>query len=482
MSSRGIDLSVVVFAATIAATFAAALIGRRHSRDIESAALSEHRLNKWLVGLSAGATANSGFVVTAVVGLGYTLGAHWVLLPLAWLLGDIVFWVFFPHRINAAGRSIGAKTITDLITHGLSPRLQQQLTRVIGICVIACLGGYVAAQWLAGQKFLDGAFGISGAAGLAAFAAVIVCYTAIGGFRGSVYVDSMQAVIRIGGTVLALAAVAYVAIHNRTSFAQNLHAAGTSFLQIVPGHAYWAAIPFILGFAAAALGFELGEPQMVSRYLAGATPEETRSAWVIYNFFVQFTWVSMTIFGMLLRGVMPALADPEAGLSVFFRVQTGPILTGIITADVFATIAATSNSLLVAMAQSTASDVFGKLGRRAEENWPITAVLGAATMLVSLQLHGTVFNLALTSVSILGAALAPAMLVRLLGWRSTGASITCSIAVGATSAAAWHALGLSSMMNEAAPGLILALTTNYLISRYWSGSNHGVLAKATSQA
>lgn len=59
----------------------------------------------------------------------------------------------------------------------------------------------------------------------------------------------------------------------------------------------------------------------------------------------------MTLFGVLLRGVMPGISDPEAGLSVFFTSNLGPIVTGIV-ADIFATIAATSNSLLVAMVQA----------------------------------------------------------------------------------------------------------------------------------
>jgi Na+/proline symporter len=70
MVNHGADLSVVVFGVALLGTFAVALLGRRDSKRVASATLSEHRLNRWLVGLSAGATANSGFVVTAAVGLG----------------------------------------------------------------------------------------------------------------------------------------------------------------------------------------------------------------------------------------------------------------------------------------------------------------------------------------------------------------------------------------------------------------------------
>ncbi len=54
------------------------------------------------------------------------------------------------------------------------------------------------------KKFLGGAFGFDGVVSLLAFAALIVIYTAIGGFRGSVYVDSMQAIIRVIGTFIAM--------------------------------------------------------------------------------------------------------------------------------------------------------------------------------------------------------------------------------------------------------------------------------------
>ena len=462
------DISIIVFALALFGTFVVAILGRRDSKRVASATLSEQRLNRWLVGLSAGATANSGFVVTAAVGLGYSFGAQWLLLPLSWLLGDVIFWLVFPQRINATGRAIKATTMTDVIVDGIRPPLKAGLKRTIAILILLCLGGYVSAQWLAGQKFLRGAFGFDRIVSLLAFAALIVIYTAIGGFRGSVYVDSMQAIIRVIGTVIAMATVAIVASRDSNAFWQNIKAAGPDFLHIFPHGLALAGLPVIIGFAAAALGFGLGQPQLVTRYLAGATPEETRSAWWIYNSFVQFTWISMTVFGLVLRGVMPSITDPETGLSLFFRAKTGPFFTGIISADIFATIAATSNSLLVAMAQTTSRDLLGRAqGKRqlSEELWPLTAILGVSTMILSLNLHRTVVDLALSSVSLLAAGLAPAMLIRVLNWRRTDISLTCSILAGTCTAIVWRSCGLSETMNAAAPGMALALSTNFVLAR-----------------
>jgi len=172
---------------------------------------------------------------------------------------------------------------------------------------------------------------------------------------------------------------------------------------------------------------------------------------------------------MALRGVMPSIADAEMGLSVFHRANTGPLITGIISADIFATIAAASNSLLVAMAQTASRDLFvrsdGKR-RKTEELWPVIAVLGAATMLISLNLHSTVVDLALASVSLMGAGLAPAMLIRVLNWPRTDISVIVSVAVGICTAILWRYFGLSGTMNEAAPGILLALSANFVFARF----------------
>ncbi|MFZ1990657.1 MAG: hypothetical protein WAW96_12895 [Alphaproteobacteria bacterium] len=474
-----IDLSVAIFALTLVATFIASLLGRLHTKRIDTEGLAGQRLNKWLVGLSAGAAANSGFVVTGAVGLGYTAGAQWLLLPLAWLLGDLVFWSIFPGRINRAGAEANASTLTDVLVFRLDERSSKLVKRVVGTAILVCLSGYVSAQWLSGEKFLRGAFGFEGLASLAAFAAVIVVYTAIGGFRGSIYSDAFQAVLRIIGTIVALAAVFTIAGRDIGSFRSAIDAAGPTFLNILPGNSVTAAAGFVLGYAAAALGFGLGQPQIVTRYLAGASPAETRAAWWIYIAFVQFTWISMTLFGMALRGIIPSLDDPEAGLSVFFRTSVGPLLTGIIVADIFATIAATSNSLLVAMAQTLKFDLVSATRVRGHDDhrtglWPYTALLGAATMVLSLISNASVVSLALTSVSLLGAGIAPAMLARTLGVRQSGFSILSGLVVGFGVATSWKLSGLGAIVNEAAPGLLAGLVVNLVAAQFAPASSKSI--------
>ena len=453
----------IVFLATLAGTFFAAILARRHAGGTADHGLAQRSLNRWLVGLSAGTTANSGFVVTGAVGLGYAYGMQWMFLPLSWLLGDLIFWRLFPARINAYGRASGATTVSELIAHDLQGRGSRFVAAMSAVMIIVCLIGYTAAQWLAGQKFLSGAFRLPEVAALAVFAMTIVAYSVIGGFRGSVYTDTLQAAIRIAGTLLAVVVVARYALSDLDQFHRNIAAAGPSFLVAFPS-GFVAGAGFVVGFAMAAVGFGLGQPQIVSRYLAGSSPAETGAAKWVYIGFVQFTWLAMTGFGMILRGVMPGLQDPEMGLSAFFQERVNSLATGIIAADIFATIASTTNGLLIATTQAVVYDLLRSERKRLMFG-AVTVVVGVVSIAVSYLSHGTVLTLALGAVSLLGAALAPAVMVKIMNWRHNVVSLACAIAFGATAAIAWKMSGAGAVLNEAGVGMCVGLLTNWALSR-----------------
>jgi len=120
--NSSVGLTEAIFILTVLCTFAASFLALRHARRESREGrdgLAGQKLNRWLVGLSAGTTANSGFIVTAAVGLGYSFGLLWMLLPISWLLGDLVFWYLFPARINRLGRESKATTLSELLCAGL---------------------------------------------------------------------------------------------------------------------------------------------------------------------------------------------------------------------------------------------------------------------------------------------------------------------------------------------------------------------------
>jgi Na+/pantothenate symporter len=316
---------------------------------------------------------------------------------------------------------------------------------------------------------------------LGLFAVAIVAYSTLGGFRGSIYTDIFQAVIRIIGTVIAVGAVSAIALSDTQSFWQNIENAGERFFVPFPDGTLVAVAGFVLGYAAAAIGFGLGQPQIVSRFFFGRSPAETGAAWWIYIGFVQFTWISMTVFGILLRGVMPGIEDPEAGLSVFLSKNISAIVTGVIVADVFATIASTSNGILIAVAQAIDRDLLQTKkedGGESKHAWLLCIFVGVVTLALSVIIPGNVFTIALSAISMIGASLAAPVMIKAMGWKHTAWSLLYAIIGGLAAALAWRMLGWNSTINEAGIGVAVGLLLNWLPARL---SREGVPDKSPQQ-
>ena len=205
--------------------------------------------------------------------------------------------------------------------------------------------------------------------------------------------------------------------------------------------------------------------------MAGASPAETKAARWIYIGFLQITWIAMTSFGVLLRGVMPDIQEPEAGLSVFIATHFGAVLTGVILADVYATIASTSNGILVAVSQVIQHDIVvglssRSLGKRAQQF--LTLCLGLLTIILSFSLPGNVFTIIIGAASMLGASVGGAALIKILGIKHSGESLLATIIVGFVSAYLWKLGTYGSVINEAGIGILAGVLANYLITPWMS--------------
>jgi sodium/proline symporter len=329
---------------------------------------------------------------------------------------------------------------------------------------------YTAAQWLAGEKFLSGVFEMTQTTALLGFGLVIVAYSAIGGFRGSVYVDTLQAVIRIFGTLLALWMVTASALAMDNQFLTNIDSAGPGFLNLFADRGIFAGTAFMLGFAGAAVGFGLGQPQIITRYMAGQSPEETKAARWIYIAFLQFTWIAMTVFGMILRGVQPDIADPETGLSLFFLTNVGAVATGIIFADVFATIAGTANGVLVAISQTIRRDLLSPFSVTDVYSTKfvtfLTAGIGTVTIALSFIVPGNVYSIAIGAISMIGSALAGLVIIKVFNISHSAISLLSALITGFCAALIWNYIDLGSYFNETLVGIITSLFTNQIVHRW----------------
>ena len=83
----------------------------KSDRTKEDFLLAGSNLRALHIGLSAGATGNSGFIVTAGVALGYIGGLTWCFLPICWLIGELLFWRFCSQRLRDSSRDAEDKSV-----------------------------------------------------------------------------------------------------------------------------------------------------------------------------------------------------------------------------------------------------------------------------------------------------------------------------------------------------------------------------------
>lgn len=463
-------IALGVFALTIVITFILAILGRRKSIGNNENDLAGRDLNCWLVGLSAGATANSGFIVSGAVGLGYLYGLQWVLLPIAWLIGDLVFWRYFPNKLNNHARKLNAMTLTDILTGSKATKASNLLAILTSLILVFGLGAYASAQWLAGKKFLVNAFDLSENISLVIFAFIIIAYSSIGGFRGSVYVDAFQALLRLIGCTLIFLFAGSAVITNYDQFFLNYAEVSGTFFNLFGQMSITGVIGFVIGWASASLGFGLGQPQVSMRYMAAKSPEELDRAKWIYIGYVQFTWISMTVFGVILRGISPGLNDPEAGLAIFVSSAMPAVLAGIIIADIFGVIASTANSILIALSHTIKHDLLKRLALGNFFSITILSfVFGILTLIIAYNASSSVASVSIAAISFIAAGLAGPVMIKILSWKHSVISLLIAMFVGICTSVAWSLFGYSSFMNEAAIGILISLLTNRIVFNFKLG-------------
>jgi Na+/proline symporter len=150
----------------------------------------------------------------------------------------------------------------------------------------------------------------------------------------------------------------------------------------------------------------------------------------------------MMVFGALLRGVMPGIAE-ESGLRIFFQTNTNAVLMGLILTHVFATNAAASNGLLITIAQTITHNLIPRVYRERNVRGSLliaTLLMGLVSVLVSISIHGSAYNLALSSMPLMGAGLAAAVMIKVLGWHHSAASLPCAVVGGIFVAVLWQQL------------------------------------------
>ncbi|MEO1561130.1 MAG: sodium/proline symporter [Cyanobacteria bacterium J06632_19] len=433
--------------------------------------LGNRSFGKLFIGLSAGATSNSGWIMTGGVGFGYSMGTYSLLMALGYLLGDLTFWSLFPDKISKTSIQQDSQTVPELI--GLSvknPRGKKMIATIVAILTVIFVGAYISAQFTAAAKTLNAFFGLKFEWGVVVAAASILVYCVTGGIRASIWTDVVQAFV-VMFVSYSMLVVGIMAGGGVTQIIDSLYNIDPQLVDITLNRTWWSLVAYVCGFIASGLGFNLSQPQFLVRLMAGKSPEEVKQARWIYLGFAYSTYLAMMLFGIICRVLLPNITDPEQALPLYAIENFNPILVGIVLAGVFSVIASTADSQILVCSSAVARDIspslYHKMSRRYGVKYQqfITLLVGIISVFAAIFTNSSVFGLILFAIGALAGSIAPAMLITILKRRTHSTALTSMMLLGLTIAIAWRVIGLNSIINEAVPAIIISLIFHEILMK-----------------
>ena len=165
--------------------------------------LASGSIKPWLVGLSAVATNNSGYMFIGVIGYTYATGLAAIWLMIGWIAGDFLASLFVHKRLKLATERTGEVSYSGVLSHWYGGD-HNSLQRLIGLISFIFLLAYASAQLVAGSKALHVLFDWPYWAGAVMGGVLVTLYCIAGGIRASIWTDAAQSMVMIVAMSLLL--------------------------------------------------------------------------------------------------------------------------------------------------------------------------------------------------------------------------------------------------------------------------------------
>lgn len=427
--------------------------------------LADSSIKPWLVGLSAVATNNSGYMFIGVIGYTHATGLAAVWLMVGWILGDFLSSLFVHRRLRMASESTDEVSYAGVLANWYGDR-NLRLQRVIGLISLLFLLTYAGAQLVAGSKALEVLFGWPGWTGAVMGAVMVVLYCFAGGIRASIWTDAAQSLVMITAMALLLC-VAVAALGGLNG--------ALAQLQSIDGYLTWFPDDLVvsgpLGGALFALGWlfaglsVIGQPHIMVRFMALEDAGEMSRARMWYYLWYVLFYCLATGVGLLSRVYLADSGsfDAELALPMMARQLLPPVLVGLVLAGIFAATMSTADSLILSCSAAITHDM---LPESIEKTWLIksaTILITACALGLALLNNDSVFSLVVMAWSGLASAFAPLLIVSCLGWKQSQSENIIAILAGLAVALGWRYLGLHNAVYEGFPGILAGLLILFLL-------------------
>ena len=420
-----------------------------------------------LIGLSAIATNNSGFMFTGMIGTTYQMGLASIWLMVGWILGDLAVSLVSVKAIRRQANSRQVESFGSLLGHWQG-RHDRGLQWFGGVLTILLLTLYASGQLMAASKATTVLLDWSLSFGVIVGAMIVLLYSTFGGIRASIWTDAAQSVVMIIGMV-GLMIVGFQTLGGWSEIKDTLDTIPSDYLRLFPAKTPLGVLLFIVGWLFGGIAV-IGQPHIVIRYMCldreGNVP---RMRFYYYGWFTLFYGATIVV-GLLSRLVFPDATqfDQELALAKMAQEFLPGLFTGLMLAALFAAAMSTADSIILSCSAALTHDVLGgKSTRSVRFAKAMTATVLTIASLFAIYGEFSVFQIVLDAWGILGSAFVPIILYLSLGGRCSQKSAIIGCLIGMGVFLLFYTSSWASAIYAAAPG-ILAGSLYFLIVNNFS--------------
>ena len=371
------------------------------SNSAEEFYLGGRKLGPFVTAMSAEASDMSSWLLMGLPGLAYTSGlcdVGWTAIGIG--LGTYFNWLIVAKRLRhytvVAGDSV---TVPDFFENRFRDK-SHLLMGISALAIVVFFVPYTASGFAACGKLFSSLFGMNYIAAMLVSAAVIVIYTAMGGFLAASITDFLQSIVMTVALIIVLVFGFCMAggVSNTVDYVSTLE----GYLSFVNTHdaatntavSYGGFLP-IFSTACWGLGY-FGMPHILLRFMGIGDPKKLKTSrrvatvWVFISMFIAVL-IGVVGLTMVHEGSIEAAADPErilimiaTKLSTFGIIPA--LLAGVVMAGILACTMSTCDSQLLAASSSVSENILkGVFGMKISTK---TSMIIARVTLVIISLIG----------------------------------------------------------------------------------------------
>jgi sodium/proline symporter len=339
---------------------------------------------------------------------------------------------------------------------------------------------------VAGATLFETVFGLDYQLALTIGAILVISYTFLGGYLAVSWTDFFQGILMFCAIIIVPIAglIQLGGFSNTLAVIKDMDPMVMNMFRETSGNSL--AGMAIISSMAWGLGY-FGQPHILVRFMGIRSADEIKKARVIAMIWVTLCLSAAVAVGVVGKGIITELADPETIFMTMVSMIFHPLVAGILLAAILAAVMSTADSQLLVTASAISEDFYKVLVRPKASNKELLLVSRLTVILVAIIAYviasnpgNSVMGLVSYAWAGFGATFGPVIILSLYWKKMNRWGALSGLVLGGLTTIVFKSF--DTALYEIVPGFLVAVFAVILVSLITGGADQGIEDKFSSVA